>query len=67
MSNLSSKLRKKENNTDIALYPIYLPKLHENILKYYRCNLFKEISIGFNYGLRTTLKSPVSHSNVLLV
>ena len=32
MGKLSSKLRKSENNTDISLY---LPKLHENILKCY--------------------------------
>ena len=42
-----SELCKNENNTDISLYPIYLPKLHENILKYNRLNLFKEINIGF--------------------
>ena len=28
---LSSTLRKNENNTDISLYQIYLPKLNENI------------------------------------
>ena len=25
-----------ENNTDISFYQIYLPKLHENILEYFR-------------------------------
>ena len=42
-----------ENNIDISLYQIYLPKLHENILKFYRLNLFKEIVIGSNHGLQT--------------
>ena len=40
MIKLSSKLRRNENNTDISLYQIYLPKLYENILKYYKLNLF---------------------------
>ena len=31
-----SKFSRKENNTDILLYQIYLPKSHENILKYDR-------------------------------
>ena len=35
MGKLSSKLHKTENNTDISLNQIYLPKLYENILKYY--------------------------------
>ena len=61
------KLRKNENNTDISLYLIYLPKLYENILKYYRLNSFKEISIGFNHGLQTTSKSPANLSDGLLV
>ena len=30
-----SKLYKIENNTNISLYPIYLSKLHENILNCY--------------------------------
>ena len=51
-----SKLCKTENNTNISLYPIYLPKLHENILKYYRFNLFKEIAIDFNHSLYMTLE-----------
>ena len=42
MGKLSSKLRKKENNTDISLYQIYLLKLHENILEYYTLNSFKK-------------------------
>ena len=32
---LLSKLHKNENNTDISLYQIYLPKLYENSFKYY--------------------------------
>ena len=60
MSDLSSKWHKNENNTDNLLYQIYLPKLNENILKYSRLNLLKEIAIGFNHGLPTTLKSPAS-------
>ena len=39
---LLSKINKNKNNTDISLYQIYLQKLHENILKYYRLNLFKK-------------------------
>ena len=52
MGRLSRKLHKYENNTDISLnLIIYLPKLHKNILKYYRLNLYNEITIGFNHGL----------------
>ena len=36
---LSSKLREKENNTDISFYQIYLPKFHENSFKYYWLDL----------------------------
>ena len=43
-----SKLHKNENNTDISLYLIYLPKLHKNILKYFRLNQLKEIAIHFS-------------------
>ena len=64
---LSSKFHKNENNIDISLYQIYLPKLHENILKYLRLNLFKEITIGFNASLQTTSESPASISNGLLI
>ena len=67
MAKLSSKLWKNENNTDISLYRIYLPKLHENILKYYRLNLFKEIAIGFNHSCQTTLVSATSFSDSLFV
>ncbi len=67
MSKLSSKLRKNENNTDISFYQIYLPKLHKNILKYYRLNLFKEIAIGFNHGLQMTSESLASLLDGLLV
>ena len=38
------------------------PKLHENILRYYRWNLFKEIEIAFNYGVQTTSESAPSFS-----
>ena len=41
MGKLSSKLRKKENNANISFDQLHLPKLHENILKYHRLNLFK--------------------------
>ena len=41
----------------------YLSKLHENILKYYRSNLFKEITINFNHDLQITSESPASFSN----
>ena len=62
-----SKLCKNENNIDISLYQIYLPKWHENIMKYYRLNSFKEITIGFNHSLQMTSESPASLSNGLLV
>ena len=35
MDKLTSKLVKNVNNYYISLYQIYLPKLHENILKFY--------------------------------
>ena len=35
MDELPFKLRKNENNTDILLYQIYLPKLHKNIFKWF--------------------------------
>ena len=57
MGKLSSKLRKNENNTDISFYQIYLPKLYENIFKYYRLNLFKEMTIFFNHSILTTSES----------
>ena len=53
------KLYKNENNTDISLYHVYILKLHENILKYHRLDLFKEIT-DFNHSLLMTLKSPVN-------
>ena len=46
MHKLLTKLHKNENDFDISLYQIYLPKLHENILKNYSFNGFKEITIG---------------------
>ena len=60
MDKLSTKLNK--NKTDIAPYQMHLPKLHEN-----RLNLFKEIAIDFNHSLQTTLESPASLSDILLV
>ena len=41
---LSPKLHKNENNVDISLYLTLLQKLHENILKHYRLNLFQVIA-----------------------
>ena len=35
MNKVSFEYCKNENNADISIYQIYLPKLHENILKYY--------------------------------
>ena len=67
MGKLLSKLYKNEKNTDISFYQIYLPKLHKNIFKYYRLNLFKEITIDFNHDLLMTLVSPASLSDCLLV
>ena len=55
-----SKLRKNENNIDVSLYDIKLPKLHENILKYNWLDVFKEIAIDFYYGSQTTSESPAS-------
>ena len=52
MSKLSSKLRKNENKTGITLSQIYLPKLDETNLKYYKSNSFIEIGIDFNSGLQ---------------
>ena len=43
---LLSKFCKNKNNTDFSLDQKYLLKLHENILKYYWLNLFKETAIG---------------------
>ena len=54
---MSSKLHKREHSTDILLYHIYLPKLQENILKYYQLDLFKEITIGWILGFQMTLES----------
>ena len=51
MDQLSSKICRKEKNTDISLYQIYLSKLHESILKYYRLNLFQEIAINSHHTL----------------
>ena len=67
MSKLLSKLHKNQNSTDTSLYQIYLPKLHEDTLKYYRLDLFKEIAIFFNDSLQMSLESPTSISNDLLV
>ena len=53
MVKLLFKLYKNENNTDISLYLIHLQKLQENILKYSRLNLFKEITIGFQMILES--------------
>ena len=41
MGKLPSKLHKNENNPNISLYPMYLPKFHKNVLKYYRLDLLK--------------------------
>ena len=46
---------------------MYLAKLYENILKYYRLTLFKVIVFDFNNGLQTTSESPASLSYSLLV
>ena len=55
------------DKNDITLYQIYWEKLHENILRFYRLNIFKEITIGFNYGLQMTLESPASLSDGIVV
>ena len=62
---MTSKLYK--NDIAISLFKVYLPKLLENILKYYCLDLFKEITIDFNYCFHTTRESPASLSNGLLV
>ena len=61
------ELCKNENSINISLHQIYLPKLHENILKYYGLNWVKDIAIGFNHSLHTTSESSASLSNSLFV
>ena len=58
-----AKLCKNENDT---LYQIYLPKLNENILKYSRLNLLKEIAIGFYHNSQMTLEFSASFFNSFL-
>ena len=64
MCKLSSKLRGNENNSDILIYQLYLLKLHENVLKYYRLDLFEEITIG---DLQMTSESPSRFSGGFLI
>ena len=52
MGKILSKSNKNENNTDILLYQIYLPRLHENILKYDELEFFKEITIDSSIASR---------------
>ena len=59
MGILLFELRKNENNTDVSLYQTYSLKLHENILKYYKLDLFKEIDISLNHAPLTTSEPPV--------
>ena len=54
MGKLSSKLHKNENNTGVSLFQIYLPIIHENILKHFRLDWFKKVAISFNHGFLTT-------------
>ena len=63
MGELSSKLYKNKNNTDIS----DLSELHENILKKYKLNLFKEIAVDFNHSLQMTSESSVSFSDGLFI
>ena len=67
MGKVLSKFHKNENNTEASLYKLYLPKLHENILKYYWSKLFKEIATGFNHDLHTTSESAASLSGGLFI
>ena len=67
MGKLSSKSHKNENNTYLSFYQVCLPKLYENILKTYKLNLFKEISISFKHGLQANSKSPASFPDGVLV
>ena len=60
MGKLSPKLRKNENNI------ISLIRLHENILKYFLLDLFKELAIRFSHVFQTTSQSPVSLFDGLL-
>ena len=64
---LLSKLYKMKKSSDILICQVYLPKLHENVLKYYRLNLFKEIAISYNHGLKMTSESPKTFLTVSLV
>ena len=56
------KLCRNENKIDISLYQMYL---HENVFKYHRLKLFKEITIGFNHRFMTFQLSP--YLNVLMI
>ena len=67
MGQLSFKLYKNENNIDTSLYQVYRSKLDENIWKYYKFDLFIEITIDFNHCLQMTLESPANLFNNLLV
>ena len=44
--------------TKKCLETYWMHHVHENILKYYTLNLFKEITIGFSHSLQMTLQSP---------
>ena len=44
-----------------------LQNIHENIMKCYRLNLYKEIAIGFNHDLQMISEFPASLSEGLLV
>ena len=59
LDKLSSKLKKKEINSNISFYHIYLQTFHEIISKYYRSNKLIEITMSFNYSLQSTVDSPL--------
>ena len=49
-----------------SYFPDVFTKITKNILKYYRLNLFKANTTGFNQDLQATFESPASLSNDLL-
>ena len=66
MGELSSKLRKNEDDTEISLYWIYLLKLHKNILKYYRSNFSKKSPMTLTAAFRRFQKLALAFPTVSL-
>ncbi len=58
MAKFMSTLHKNENNADISFDQIYLPKLHENTLKFYRLSFSTRIALALN-----NLRSLIGHKS----